>query len=110
MLAINGQFTMSSVKEKIFSCPLDDQSEYALGRIWVAPRIDFKAYRDTLHHILNSSKNDDGSRQASDIILTASSDQAWRAARTVIGGPVKMSIKLDSRHDSETTASRIAKM
>lgn len=96
--------------EKIRIRPLDDQSDYALWRIRVLAHIDAKGYVSVFERTFEDDSAIANRRHASNIIVNTLSDQALRVVRGVIGNPSDMMEKLDSRYDSKTTASRIAKM
>lgn len=97
---------MSSDHERIRIRQLDDKSDYALWRIRVTAMIDAKGFSDAL----SRAPGDESARQASNIVVSTLSDQALRVVRSVIGKPAEMLSKLDSRYDSKSTASKIAKV
>lgn len=96
--------------EKIRIRRLGDKSGYALWRIHVIAKIGAKGYADALDQDIARSCSVETRRRASNIIVSTLSDKALRVVRSVVNETRAMLDKLDSRNNSETVASRIAKM
>lgn len=100
---------MSTDQDRIRIRQLDDKSDYSLWRIRVTAIIDAKGLADVFSSA-DADPSGEHLRQASNIIVSTLSDQALRVVRSVIGKPEQMLAKLDSRYDSKSTASKIAKV
>lgn len=100
--------------DKVKITPLTENSDYSLWRIRVRAAISAKGLKMTLvaANYTTSPKTaltDENKEQACNIIVAALGDQALRVVVDVIDNPLGMLEKLDSRYDSKSTATRIAK-
>lgn len=107
---------MSDLK-KIRIKPLDEKDDFRLWRIRIAAACDGKGLEGVIESASSEvtaadkiSKFRSDQKKASNIIVAACSDKAFRVVRADIRNPYNMLEKLDHRYDSKSAAARIAKM
>lgn len=120
---------MSSENDKIYCIrPLDEQSDFSLGRLRVRTPISAKELKRVFTGRTTASTTTEGApssepetakvdtatedqlEQASNIIISALGDHALRVVRSVIGEPREMMAKVDECYGSKSTTNRMSNM